>query len=633
MTRAEGLTTDAAEGVRVDDRTLPTDKPLGVIRAIAVAHRTTWRQPIFYVLTVLALEVLVVALALPLIHLLYRLVLLETGLGSVAYDKFAQVVRNPLADLTLLLVGVIAVVVVLAGLCTLFILADHHQHAAGSASFRQVLRQLVAIGRKLLHPQILLLVVYLLLILPVAHFGLSATLTKNIGVPPFVAEELAKTPSGNALYIGFLVVIFYLNLRLIFTLPLLSTTSATVWRSMVASWRLTRWRSVRVFGLVALISIPATLVSLALALVTLAPTFATDAGAPAWSPLAAAAGLAVWQVGSFIITALLTVMTVQGLVALLRDWLPRLPPHTWTDDGYGDVTPTSMSTRRRRWLWAVAAGVAIVALVVGTVVNTGTMTALARTTPTEVLAHRGWVAGGVENTLPALTAAKKSGAGRVEFDVQETKDGKFVVIHDPNLQRLAGLNRDVKDLTQAELMDITVRADGMEAKIPSLEQWIQLSIQLNLPQLLEVKIHGGESPNMLNNLLTVLDREQVTNFYTYHSLSRETVTQLKTLRPELVVGFIVPISFGGIPKVNCDFLVMEEASYSEELLHQGWRAGHNVLVWTVDQQDKMRIYMEDGVDGIISDQPQLGIQEAAIIAADKGLSGRLLDRIFRGLGA
>lgn len=138
---------------------------------------------------------------------------------------------------------------------------------------------------------------------------------------------------------------------------------------------------------------------------------------------------------------------------------------------------------------------------------------------------------------------------------------------------------------------------------------------------------------MLNNLLTVLDREQVTNFYTYHSLSRETVTQLKTLRPELVVGFIVPISFGGIPKVNCDFLVMEEASYSEELLHQGWRAGHNVLVWTVDQQDKMRIYMEDGVDGIISDQPQLGIQEAAIIAADKGLSGRLLDRILRGLGA
>ena len=72
----------------------------------------------------------------------------------------------------------------------------------------------------------------------------------------------------------------------------------------------------------------------------------------------------------------------------------------------------------------------------------------------------------------------------------ETKDGKFVVMHDANLQRLAG-NFNVKDLTQDELTKITVRADGMEAKIPSLEEWIQLSIQLNLPQLLEIKLHGG----------------------------------------------------------------------------------------------------------------------------------------------
>ncbi len=89
----------------------------------------------------------------------------------------------------------------------------------------------------------------------------------------------------------------------------------------------------------------------------------------------------------------------------------------------------------------------------------------------------------------------------VEFDILQTKDLKFVVIHDANLQRLAGINADVKDLTQAELMKITVRAGGMEAKIPSLEQWIAASIALGLPQLLEVKLHGGESPDLLPRLL------------------------------------------------------------------------------------------------------------------------------------
>jgi glycerophosphoryl diester phosphodiesterase len=128
-----------------------------------------------------------------------------------------------------------------------------------------------------------------------------------------------------------------------------------------------------------------------------------------------------------------------------------------------------------------AAGLIVVALGVTAVLNHKTMVTLVDSEQTEVLAHRGFIQGGLENTLPALQAAARAGADRVEFDVLETKDGKFVVMHDTNLQRLAGKNPNVKDLTQDELTKITVRAGGMEAKIPSLEEWIQLSIQLNLP--------------------------------------------------------------------------------------------------------------------------------------------------------
>ena len=215
-------------------------------------------------------------------------------------------------------------------------------------------------------------------------------------------------------------------------------------------------------------------------------------------------------------------------------------------------------------------------------VNYGTMTKLAAANETSVLAHRGFVEGGVENTLPALLAADKAGADRVEFDILQTKDLKFVVMHDTNLQRLAGINANVKDLTQAELMKITVRADGMEAKIPSLEQWIALSIKLGSPQLLEVKLHGGESPDLLPRLLAVLDKYKVTHFYTYHSISRQVVEDLKRLRPELVVGFIIPINFGGVPKVNADFLVVEQQSYDDDFRNEAWGKGYKVIVWTVD---------------------------------------------------
>jgi glycerophosphoryl diester phosphodiesterase len=54
----------------------------------------------------------------------------------------------------------------------------------------------------------------------------------------------------------------------------------------------------------------------------------------------------------------------------------------------------------------------------------------------------------------------------------------------------------------------------------------------------------------------------VTEHYTYHTLSREVVEELKQLRPELVVGFIVPINFGGVPNVKADFIIIEQQSYS-----------------------------------------------------------------------
>jgi len=609
--------------------TKPAEKPVGIFRAIGTAHRTTWRRPQFYVLVVGAIQLLVIVIAIPVIQLLYQLVLVETGLGSIAYDRISHVLRNPLADVTLLLIAFVAVFTIMAELITLFVLASHHQDG-DATSFRLVLRQVWGTIKKLAHPQGLLMIVYLILLLPLGQLGLTTLLTKKVAVPPFVSEELTKSGSGSLIYGAFVLVVFYLNLRVLFTLPLLGTTSAGVWEAFVTSWRLTRWRSLRIVGLLIVAFIPAVLAIFALAAFTIAPTIATDLLQPVASPWTAAAGLSVWQIGVFVISALLTIMIVQSLTAMMRDWLVRLPEdHRHTPTVISWSEPSQITARRRRLLWGLTAGVIAVAFAFSAVLNHQTMVNLVNSEETEVIAHRGFIQGGVENTLPALQAAAKAGADRVEFDVLETKDGKFVVMHDTNLKRLAGRNLNVKDLTQDELTSITVRSGTMEAKIPSLEEWIQLSIQLNLPQLLEVKLHGGETPDLVPRLLAVLDRAGVTESYTYHSLSREVVEELKRLRPQLVVGFIMPINFGGVPNVEADFLVVEQQSYSPEFERQAWAAGYNVIVWTVDEQQQMRDYMNDAVDGIITDQPDLGVTERADIAADKGLTGRLSDAIAR----
>jgi len=609
--------------------TQPADKPVGIFRAICIAHRTTSQSPQFYVLVIGAMQLLLVVIAIPVIRLLYRLILVQTGLGSIAYDRISHVLRNPLADVTLLIIAIVAVIAIIAELVTLFIIASHHQ-AGNAISLRLVLWQIWEVIKKLVHPQALLMIVYLILLLPLGQLGLTSILTKKVAVPPFVSEELSKSPSSSLLYSAVLLVISYLNLRLIFTLPLLGTTTAGVWRAFVTSWRLTRWRSLRILGLVFVVTFLAGLAAFILGAVTLVPTIATDMLAPATSPWLAAFGLSVWQIGIFVITAMLTIMIVQSLTAMMRDWLDRLSEHHRPASATVSYSePSDVRARRQKILWGLTAGLVVVALGVTAVLNHKTMVRLVNSDETEVLAHRGFIQGGVENTLPALQAAAKAGADRVEFDVMETKDGKFVVMHDTNLKRLAGKNLNVKDLTQDELTKITVRAGGMEAKIPSLEEWIQLSIQLNLPQLLEIKLHGGETPDLVPRLLAVLDRAGVTEHYTYHTLSREVVEELKRLRPQLIVGFIVPVNFGGVPDVNADFIVIEQQSYSSRFVRQAWADGYNVIVWTVDDEQQMRDYIDAAVDGIITDRPDLAVTERTDIAEDKGLAGRLSDAIAR----
>lgn len=69
----------------------------------------------------------------------------------------------------------------------------------------------------------------------------------------------------------------------------------------------------------------------------------------------------------------------------------------------------------------------------------------------KVVAHRGYASKYLENTITALDEAVKVGAEMVEFDVQLTKDGVPIMIHDDNFKRTTGLDLSVFDLNKKDL--------------------------------------------------------------------------------------------------------------------------------------------------------------------------------------
>ena len=102
-------------------------------------------------------------------------------------------------------------------------------------------------------------------------------------------------------------------------------------------------------------------------------------------------------------------------------------------------------------------------------------------------AHRGLHTAAVpENSLAAFRAAADRGLG-IELDVQLSKDGQVVVCHDFDLNRVAGLDRKVAELTVDELRQVSLR--GTDQYVPTLKEVLD-AVGGRVPLIVEIKIPG-----------------------------------------------------------------------------------------------------------------------------------------------
>ena len=167
---------------------------------------------------------------------------------------------------------------------------------------------------------------------------------------------------------------------------------------------------------------------------------------------------------------------------------------------------TKTPERHRKTGWTLV-GLGTVAAVILGITWVPVMQAMNEHPTTLVISHRGFVNGGVENTIEALEAAKAVGTDLVEMDVMQTKDGKFIVMHDPNLERLSGQDVDVKDLTQEEPTAMTVHDEhGHDGAIPSLEEYVTKAQELDLPLLMEIKMGGLDSDDHVELFVAEMER-------------------------------------------------------------------------------------------------------------------------------
>ena len=160
---------------------------------------------------------------------------------------------------------------------------------------------------------------------------------------------------------------------------------------------------------------------------------------------------------------------------------------------------------------------------------------------TKVWAHRGASGYAPENTLDAFRKAVEMGADGIELDVQMTKDGELVVIHDETINRVSNGKGWVKDYTYEELKKFNFNKTHLEytkEEIPTLEQVYLLIKPTNLTINVEIKTGIVFYPGIEERVLELTERLGMKERVIYSSFNHYTIRKIKESDPQAKTGML-----------------------------------------------------------------------------------------------
>jgi glycerophosphoryl diester phosphodiesterase len=215
------------------------------------------------------------------------------------------------------------------------------------------------------------------------------------------------------------------------------------------------------------------------------------------------------------------------------------------------------------------------------------------------IAHRGFTKNFPDNTLEAFRAAIELGADGIEFDVHETADNHFIIFHDSKVE-----GQEIAKMTLAQIQ--SVRLAG-KYKIPTLEETLDLC-RNRLKMLVEIK-----QVRSLDCLLSLLRTRAELKDVIVISFNRNLILELATLAPEFRRGILTyrPVEdpAGLTAGAKTSLLLMRLPLATPELVEKIHALNLSVFLWDCAGLEQVRNALKLGVEGIISDSPDLVRQE------------------------
>lgn len=522
-----------------------------------------------------------------LISNIFRLALNFAGEDNLDKNNIYHIISNPISFILLIVLILTAAFFIFIEFSTLTF-TIYGQLVESTYSIRNIASNAWKKMKNLIGIQIIFFIGYFILSIPVANIGIKSILSQNFYIPKFITDELSKSNSGSLILSVVVVVATYIYIRLIFTLPLTAIGDKKILDSIKESWRLTKKGKLKFFitiGIFELIYATISLFTLSLTISFLA--FIDPKGN---NFIIETLFFTILSTTIFFFGALSKVTSITAIITVLIE----------ENQISKELIINKKEDKKKSRVFLFLSTL----LVLGIIVFNGfTLYSNGVNNNIKTIAHRGYVEKGVENSIEALEAAAKAGVDYVEMDVLMTKDNKFIVMHDYNLKRLAGINKKVQDMTYNELVGLPISQSGHTSKIPSFEEYVKRAKELNIKLVVELKPHGGEPNNYVDIFIEKVKELDIENNYKYMSLDLKVMEELESKAPQLETGYIIPFQFGKFSNNNVDFFAIEDFSFSNTLVEQAKSQNKSVYVWTINDPSLITKYLQSPANGIITDEP------------------------------
>ncbi len=456
------------------------------------------------------------------------------------------------------------------------------------------------------------LVLHLLVLIPLMQFSATSGIFTAMGIPDFLAYYMTKKEFLLPIYVAAIILCCLLSVRWVFSSVLFTQNQCSYRSARATSVQLVRGRFWQTFFSVLVWNccyFAALLVFLCLiTVVVLMVIRATGSNdlimSQAMRILKLLIQIVLWSFSFFA-----TPICMAHLTALLEKRCVQMPEVVLPEP-----VPLSRSAKPFRRSTAVLTAccftVAALGLNLSYVYSVFTGKAnfrLALFQNPTVMAHRGLSADAPENTLYAFSDAISVGADFIELDVQQTRDGVLVVMHDSNLKRTTGVNKDIWDVDYADIQNLDAGSwfdpAYANARIPTLEETLQF-VDKRAKLNIEIKPTKHGSDTLEQDVAELITQYQYTDACYVTSFSYGSLKKIKEANPEIRTGYLMSVAYGQFYSLKyADAFSLNKVFVTSQVVNAAHQQGKQIFAWTVNGMSEVRSLCNLHVDSIITDDP------------------------------